>query len=580
MDPKPPYLWADGHQSADLSDWVEHALAPEARAHAAESLRRGWVRDWLRDRGDPDAAAAIPETVLLNRLEADLRLLTAPDDPDLRRQEHAVKFKELNVRSREADRALAQGAAPWWRRADPLVLAVIVAILTIVGNMLVASFNNTASRAQEREKADNELNQSREKANNELNLEKQKARYTLILQAIGTGDPKIAEQNIHFFINAGLLDDGDTKIAQAVRRFRPVLPRPGASAHTQPLEVPEIARIYNFPTQYDGTGQTIGILEFGGGYTPAEIAAYFASANLPMPRITDVSVDGATNTPDGVTDGQVVLDIEIVGTLAPKANLRVYFSHLTDTGFVAALNRATADGVSVISIGWGQAESVWKEAEVRAIDRALRAAAEKGITVVVAAGNGGVTDRVEDGKPHVDFPASSPWVLAVGGTKVVASGHQIVTETAWNDKFEGATGGGVSELFEQPDWQAGVQGPARADGKAGRLVPDVAAVASPSSGALILLGGQRMILGGTSVSAPVWAGLIALVNQGLGRNVGHLNPVLYQQAGPAGVLQPITKGNNSVGTMKGYSAGPGWNPVAGWGSPNGTKLLEWLRTRP
>lgn len=580
MDSKPAYLWADGHTSADLSDWVEHALTPEAWAHASESLRLGWLRDWLRDRADPDAAAAIPETFLLARFGTLPEPPAAPDVSDLRRQEHDVKLKELDVRSREADRALAQGTAPWWRRADPLVLAVIAAIITLAGNMLVAYYNSSANRAQELEKANNELVQGREKANNELNLEKQKARYTLILQAIGTGDPKIAEQNIKFFIDAGLLDDRDAKIAQALLKFRPVLPPPGTNVRPQPLEMSEIARIYNFPTQYDGTGQTIGILEFGGGYRPAEIAAYFASANLPMPQIKDVSLDGATNKPDGRSDGQVVLDIEIVGTLAPKANIRVYFSHATEKGYVAALKRAVADGVSVISIGWGRSESLWTQAEVRAIDGALQEAAKNGVTVVVAAGDGGVTDGVEDGKPHVDFPASSPWVLAVGGTNVVASGHQIVSETVWNDQGGGATGGGVSKIFERPEWQAGVQGPARTDGKAGRLVPDVAAVAAPSSGALILLGGQRIAVGGTSLSAPVWAGLIALVNQGLGHNVGHLNPVLYQQAGPSGVLQPITKGNNSVGTVKGYSAGPGWNPVAGWGSPNGTKLLEWLRTRP
>jgi kumamolisin len=583
MESKTPYRWADGHQSADFSDWVDHSQAPEAQGHASESLRRGWVRGWLRDRGDFDAAAASTVAFLLDRLKTDAGLPTAPDDPDLRRQEDAIKLKELDVRSREAERALAQGSAPWWRRADPLVLAVIVAILTIIGNMLVASYNSRANRKQERIKAENELAEAHEKANDELNLEKQKARYTLILQAIGTGDPKVAEQNIKFFIDAGLLDDGDAKISQALGRIRPVLPSPGTSARPQPFEVPAISQIYNFPTRYDGTGQTIGILEFSGGYRPAEIAAYFASANLPVPHITDVSVEGATNTPGGLSDAQVVLDVEIVGALTPKASIRVYFSHFTETGFVAALNRAIADGVSVISIGWGQSEIRWNKNQIQAIDDALRLAAAKGVTVVVAAGDNGVTNREQDGKPHINFPASSPWVLAVGGTEVVASGHQIVSETVWNDKndaFPVATGGGVSEFFERPAWQAGVQGPARSDGKAGRLIPDVAAVAAPSSGALILLNGQVMPIGGTAVSAQIWAGLIALVNQGLGHNVGYLNPVLYQQAGPAGVLQAVTKGDNGVGTVKGYSAGPGWNAVAGWGSPNGTKLLEWFRSHP
>jgi kumamolisin len=208
------------------------------------------------------------------------------------------------------------------------------------------------------------------------------------------------------------------------------------------------------------------------------------------------------------------------------------------------------------------------------MNNALHAAAEKGITVIAAAGDGGVTDGVKDGKPHVDFPASSPWVLAVGGTSVVASAHQIVEETVWN-----ATGGGVSELFEQPDWQAALQVPVRKDGTAGRGIPDVAAIADPTSGALLLIGGARQVIGGTSLSAPVWAGLIALINQGLGHDVGYLNPLLYQKIGPAGVLRSITKGDNSRDGVQGYAARPGWNPVAGWGSPDGMKLLEWLRTR-
>jgi kumamolisin len=563
------YQWPDRHQSADLSDWVEHASLPEAREHAAEALHRGWVSNWLLDAGDHDGAKRVLSSDLWDRLQVACGTNSLTEDADLRRQEDAVKLKELDVRGREAEKALAQGAAPWWRRADPLFLAVIVGAFTIAGNMLVAYFNSRTSLAQEREKADNELK-----------LEKQKARYTLILQAIGTGDPKTAEQNIKFFIDAGLLQDEDEKIAKALLRFRPVLPSAGATSRPQPLEVPEIARIYNFPTQFDGSGQTIGLLEFGGGYRAAELAAYFLTAHLPMPQVTEVPVGGVRNKPGDVADGQVTLDIEIVGTIAPKANIRVYFSQFTGKGVADAVSQAVADGVSIISIGWGMPESEWGEADVQAINRALQRAAEKGATVVAAAGDGGVTDRVKDGNPHVDFPASSPWVLAVGGTKVVTSAHQIVSETVWNDKGGGATGGGVSERFDRPAWQAGVQAPARKDGKGGRAVPDVAALADPSSGALVRLGGQRTVVGGTSVSAAVWAGLLALVNQGLGHNVGHLNPLLYQKAGPAGVLQSVTQGDNSTDGVKGYSAGPGWNPVAGWGSPNGTKLLEWLRTHP
>jgi kumamolisin len=212
---------------------------------------------------------------------------------------------------------------------------------------------------------------------------------------------------------------------------------------------------------------------------------------------------------------------------------------------------------------------------------ALGVAAEKGVTVVAAAGDSGATCRLEDGKPHVLFPASSPWVLCVGGTSVVTSGQEIVSETVWNDhKRGGSTGGGVSEIFERPDWQAAVRVPTRSDGNLGRGIPDVAAVASPSSGVMVRFSGLEIVIGGTTVSAAVWVGLIALINQGLGRNLGYFNPLLYRAIGPEGILQSITKGNNSVGRVRGYSARPGWNPVAGWGSPNGSKLFEWLRSHP
>jgi len=363
------------------------------------------------------------------------------EDGELLRREHEIKLKELDVREREADKALALAKSSWWRRADPLLLAIIVGILTMFGNMIVAYFNNYATIRQETVRSQNTLAQ-----------EKRKARYTLILQAIGTGDQKVAEQNIKFFIDAGLLEDEDQKIARALERFKPVLPPPGTNVRPQPLEVPEIARIYNFPTQFDGSGQAIGLLEFGGGYRPAELAAYFAAAHLPMPQVIDVSVGGGANSPGGEVDAQVALDIEIIGTIAPKAIIRVYFaSAFTEQGFVDALHHAVADHVSVISIGWGRPESQYPRSAITAINNALRAAAEKDITVIAAAGDGGVTDNVQDGKPHVDFPASSPWVLAVGGTSVVTSEHQIVSEIVWNEGSV-ATGGGVSEIFERPDW--------------------------------------------------------------------------------------------------------------------------------
>jgi len=501
-----------------------------------------------------------------------------------RRLERAVKLQELEVRRREAEKASLIAKSPWWRRADPLVMAVLASFLALIGNMVVAVYNNNTTTHQEEQKNANVLEQQKQKAKDDLALATQQARYTLILRAIATSDLDGAQRNINFFIDSGLLDDQDHRIAAALEKFKPVLPAAGGSSGVpQPLPVPDIAKIYNFPPGLDGAGQTVGILEFGGGYREADLATYFAAAHLPKPDVTSVSVDGAANDPNSNAgiNGQVTLNVEIIGSLAPKAAIRVYFAPLSDRGFVDAIKRATADHVSVISIGWGSPESEWSPAALRETDAALKAAAGQGITVVVAAGDGGVTDLVKDGHRHVDFPASSPWVLAVGGTETIAREQRLVSEIAWSDKDGSfATGGGVSDLFSQPDWQAHANVPLRNAGSSGRGVPDVAAVASPKSGALLVVDGKQTLLGGTSISAPIWAGLILLMNQGLGHNVGYLTPRLYQEIGPAGVMRAITEGDNSIGGVKGYSAGPGWNAVAGWGSPDGTKLLNWLRTHP
>jgi len=261
----------------------------------------------------------------------------------------------------------------------------------------------------------------------------------------------------------------------------------------------------------------------------------------------------------------------------------VYFAPNTNQGFTDALVAAIEDRVnrpSIVSICWGSPESLWTVAAIRTMNETLKRAAEQGITMVVAAGDGGVTDNTNDGQPHVDFPASSPYVVAVGGTRLTQSesGDTIASEVVWNDQSFGATGGGVSALFDGPSWQAGVNVPARIDGKAGRGVPDVAANADPATGYKVYLHGQQIVLGGTSTATPLWAGLLARIYQGLGKNLGYINPLLYEKIGPQGVLRAITEGQNGIHGVKGYSAGPGWNACTGWGTPNGRKLLTALST--
>jgi kumamolisin len=491
----------------------------------------------------------------------------------LERDERAVKLRELEARRLEAEKALAVAKAPSWRRADPLVLAIIVAIFTIIGNTIVAYYNNRAT-----------IEQQHQKAGADLDLENLKAKYNLVLQAIATNNEKTAQRNINFFINAGLLEDRDGKIQNAATNYLPVLPGQGVP-NGESLTVPSISQLYNFPSQLDGAEQTIGILEFGGGLNSMDIDKYFSDVHLSKPNISPIYIDNEKNdTEDIGSSAEVSADTEIVGAIAPKARIRVYFAPFTAAGFSAAISTAMADHVSVLLCAWGMSESEWKPEDITTVNNVLKRAATMGVTIVVSAGDDGVTSNESDNKPHVAFPASSPWVLAVGGTSMVLSSGQLQSEVAWKQGTGlradggGSTGGGVSETFEVPDWQAGVAIPELGNGRLGRGVPDVAAVASSS--VLLRVAGEQMKTGGTDVSASIWAGLIGLLNQGVGQDLGYFNPRLYRDIGPAQILRPVTSGDNGVRTTAGYVAGLGWNAVTGWGTPDGEKLLTWLRAHP
>jgi kumamolisin len=198
----------------------------------------------------------------------------------------------------------------------------------------------------------------------------------------------------------------------------------------------------------------------------------------------------------------------------------------------------------------------------------LERAAQAGITFVAGSGDSGPTDGATDGKPHVDFPASSPWTLAVGGTMIVTDATAIRSEVAWNNlaEQEGGTGTGVSAVFPMPAWQQNVR---EARSGSGRSIPDVSMNASPRSGYVAMVDGQQVVMGGSSASAPLWAGLIALLNQGLGRNVGFLNETLYKGVGRTDGFNPVPRG-------EGIQSQPGWTMVTGWGTPDGKKLLAAL----
>jgi kumamolisin len=266
-----------------------------------------------------------------------------------------------------------------------------------------------------------------------------------------------------------------------------------------------------------------------------------------------------------------MLDIEVVGSIAPAANIAVYFTPNTDAGFLDAVTTAihdTTNKPSVISISWGGPESTWTAQAMTAMDDAFQAAAALGITVCVASGDNGSTDGVSDGKDHVDFPASSPYALGCGGTSLRTTQKSITKEVVWNDGAKGgATGGGMSSFFAAPAWQSGISAKYRS-GKSvvltKRGVPDVAGDADPETGYDVRIDGTDTVIGGTSAVAPLWAALIARINQATGTPVGYLNPQLYKDPK---ALRDITQGSNGD-----FKAAKGWDACTGLGTPNGPAL--------
>lgn len=349
---------------------------------------------------------------------------------------------------------------------------------------------------------------------------------------------------------------------------------------------PAVAKLYDFPEGTTGAGQCIGIIELGGGYRPEDVNAYFDFCGVPRPAITDVSVGGATNLPglNEPYDSEVCLDIEVVGAAAPEAKLVCYFAPLTAKGFIEAVHTAIHDRVnapSVLSISWDLSEAYWLETPmfVEAFEEVLSEAALVGVTICCSAGDYGSQSEFNDGRAWVDYPASSPHVLGVGGTTLYSRGDRIIQESVWDSAAtnQQATGGGISQIFPPSAWQATADVPNSVnpgEGR-GRGVPDVAANADPETGYLVQVDGMTKVICGTSSGAPLWAALLARINQSLGVSVGYINPFLYESVNQAEALNDIIIGGNGV-----YPARKGWDACTGWGSPNGANLRDALGVVP
>jgi kumamolisin len=359
-------------------------------------------------------------------------------------------------------------------------------------------------------------------------------------------------------------------------------PASGRVPASTPQTPPWSARHYNFPAA-DGTGQTIGLIEFANSYDPADIRSFFAGLGTVAPVLTSVNLGGATPGTDP-PDTEATLDIDVAGSVARGARIVVYFAPWTEQGWIQAVGGAIHDAVnapSVLSISWGCPELqqsgglAWSPAAIRKMSELFQEAAHMGVTVFAATGDQGSSCAVADQRAHVFYPASDPWVTACGGT-AIKKGTEF-TEVVWNTP-NAATGGGISDIFTAvPAWQqaANHQPSINPDAHRGRGIPDVAGYAA---GYNIVFRGASMLCPGTSGVAPLWAGLAAVLNQSLGHNLGFLNPHLYGEVSAAGALHDITEGNNNfVYSAPYYTARKGWDACTGLGSPDGMKILSALK---
>lgn len=358
----------------------------------------------------------------------------------------------------------------------------------------------------------------------------------------------------------------------------------------------ELAKRYRFPVGA-GAGQTVALIEFGGGYFPGDLKKFCKRVDVPAPKVTTVSIGGASTARRDGDEREVMLDAEVIAGVCPKASIVLYFAPWTEQGWISALDRAIHGGrkiPNVLSISWGNAEDkgIWTNQAIAQINEIFKEAAYLGITICVAAGDDGSSDGVTDGHAHVDFPAASPYVLSVGGT-TISSKNASAPDIVWKEgdglrvNGGGSTGGGVSGVLPRPKWQKAIDIRSVNPGAiVGRCVPDVAANADwNASPYLLVANGTQQASGGTSAAAPLWAALIALINakRSAKNPVGYLTPLLYRplrgnarKTVGAAACTDVLSGNNTTDEIGGYSAASGYDAASGWGTPNGERLLSVL----
>ena len=380
----------------------------------------------------------------------------------------------------------------------------------------------------------------------------------------------------------------------------------------------DVLERYNFPSG-NGGGQTIVIAEFGAPVSNGKLMppAYIANdlrafckrhgVRRPNVKIRPIDIKPLNETqyrtatrrlPKGLkgilaaeTD-ETMMDVELVVGLCPKADVHVYFASWTQKGWIDFLDEVTLLDTAkpiTVSISYGLAEESpdWSDGAMNSVNHRLQIAAMMGINICVSAGDDGIGCGQRGGRYHVEFPASSPFTLGVGGTMLTRNGDSQADEVVWweapghrTDNGGGATGGGVSALNPRPPWQRVRVSSLNPRARKGCVVPDVAALAGPPFFDVILAG-KPDTGGGTSASTPVWAALIARITARLpaAKRRRFLAPLLYHPAVAQAGFRDIVSGSNGTrsGRGKGYQARKGFDAVSGHGVPDGKRLLAALR---
>lgn len=351
----------------------------------------------------------------------------------------------------------------------------------------------------------------------------------------------------------------------------------------------QVAKFYDFPLQITGKGQSVAVVSLGGQIDSKELDDDFARMRIAPPdiRFVDVDPENITDEQNEVFTGETHLDLEVIGSICPDARISV-FRGSWKGGFAAAINRAVDESIPVISISWGYPE--FDQQDFSKLERALERAREHNITVCASSGDAGSSASItakgrvgpaKDGKAHVYYPASSPNVLACGGTELSVQNREA-KEVVWNNISidKGATGGGVSVLFDRPSWQSEIDILHASTSATGRIVPDVAGLAAARDWEIFMSGRSRPT-GGTSAVAPLWSALFVLVNQlraEAGKApIGFVNERLYELAKISSLFKSIDQGSNRIATdYPGYNARDGFDACTGWGTPRAQQLIQAL----